>query len=196
MRRRYSVLFLIALSCAAASFPEYPLKRAVEYGNVVSKSGIVVAAVPVEDPEDQRKYFGMDLKVKGYVPVFLVMENEAPVDSFLLGKEALTYSAAGISASTLANPGKSSKADKTLAVASYVPYYGIMATVLASKSKELRQNILKTELQSATLSPGTSVHGFVFIPVPWRHSSRNKIELSISFKVPQSGEVVVIDLTV
>jgi hypothetical protein len=194
MPRKHLILFSAALSCIAASFPEYPVKSATEYANVVKKLGLAVAVIPMEDPQDQHKYFGMDLQSRGYVPVFLVIENQTSTDSFLLGKEGLMYSPAGRSASTLANPARSSKADKALVVAQVVPYYGFLAAVMVSKSRELRLNILKRELQSTTLSPGTSAHGFVFVPAHWQHSLRDKIELTIPFNVPKSGETVIMDL--
>jgi hypothetical protein len=53
---------------------------------------------------------------------------------------------------------------------------------------------LKRELQSATLSPGTSAHGFVFVPARWQHSLRDKIQLTIPFTLPESSETVTIDL--
>ncbi len=189
------MLFTMALSCIAASFPEYPVKPVAGYDGVVTKSGLAVAVVPVEDPEDQHKYFGMDLKSKGYVPVLLVIENQTSGDSFLLGKEGLMYSPAGRSGSALADPSRPSKTDKALVVTSYFGVYGIMASAMASKSKVLRQNILKSELQSTTLSPGTSAHGFIFVPGHWRNSLRDKINLTIPLTLSRTGEAVIMDLT-
>ena len=194
MRRKCLFLFTMVISCVAASFPEYPVKPVTEYANVVTKSGLAAAALPMEDPRDQLKYFGIDFKSRGYVPVLLVLENQTATDSFLLGKEGLMYSPAGHSGSALANPSRPSREDKTLAVASYLPYYGIMAAAMASKYKELRQNVLKSELQSTTISPGTSAHGFIFVPAHWQHSLRGKINLSVPLKLSESGETVIIDL--
>jgi hypothetical protein len=194
VQNRLLIHVFVAVSCIAASFPEFPVKPVSEYANVVAKSGVVVAAIPMEEPLDQQKYFGMDLRSRGYVPVFLVIENQTSTESFLLGKEGLRYSPARHSTSTLANPARPSRDDKALAVTSYLPYYGIVATVMDSKSKVLRQNILKRELQSTTLSPGTSAHGFIFIPARWQHSTREKVELTIPLTKPRTGETVILDL--
>ena len=194
MQRTALVLFCMALPCLAASFPDYPVKPASEYPNIVVKSNLAVAAVPIDDTLDQYKYFGMDLKSKGFLAVFLVMENRASNDSFLLQKEALMYGPAGRSGSNLANPAKPSTADKALSVATYVPYYGIMAHLMASKSQRLKQNLLEKELQSVTVSPSVSVHGFIFVPAHWKHSSRDKIQLGIPFVRSGSDDRITIDL--
>jgi hypothetical protein len=195
MQSRRLILSSVALSCVAASFPDYPVRPASEYANVLTKSGLVVAAIPMEDRQDQHKYFGMDLRSRGYVPVFLVIENQTPSNSVFVRKEGLMYSPAARSGSTLPNPANPRKADKALSVAAAVPtIFSVMATVMVSKSKEVRQNILKRELQTATLSPGASAHGFVFVPAHWQHSLRDKIQLTIPFALPESSETVIMDL--
>lgn len=192
---RHLIVFTAVSSCLAASFPDYPFKPATEYSKVIAKSGLAVAAIPMDDPEEQRKYFGMEMRSKGYVPVFLVIENQASTDGLLLRKEGLTYSPAGRSGSTLANPATAGRADKAVAIAEAVPtMFSIMATFIVSKSRELRQNILKRELQSATLSQGASVHGFVFVPAHWKHASRDTIHLSIPLTRLAGDETVILDV--
>jgi len=168
------IVFLFGLGSLAASFPDYPVKPARGYSTAVEKLGLVVAAVPVEDQMEQRKYFGVDLRSKGYIPVLLAIENTTPIESFLLNKESLTYSPAPRSRSKLADPSKASRAENTIAAVGEVPtIYTFIATIAAAKSKELRQHLLKTELQSETLSPGGSTHGFIFVPgVPGIHRDR------------------------
>jgi len=195
MRRRHLIVFSIALSCVAAPYPDFPVKPAREYATVIIKSGLAVAVVPVEDRQDQHKYFGMDLRSRGCVPVFIVIENQTSTDSFLLKREGLMYSPAGRSRSTLPNLAHPRKVDKVLAVAAVVPtIYSFMATVMVSRAKEVRQNLLKTELQSMTLSPGASAHGFIFVPAHWEHSSRDKIQLAIPFARPGSSETMTVEL--
>ena len=196
MSKRRPILCFLVLPCVAASFPEYPVKPTREYATAIEKSGLVVAAVPVEDREDQRRYFGIDVRSKGFVPVLLVIENRASDDSFLLKKESLMYSRGGRSGSTLPNAARSSGADKTaIAIASVPTIYTFMLTIAVSRVKELRQHLLRTEFQSATLSPGASVHGFVFIPVHWGYSSREKIQLTVPFARSGSNDIVTIEST-
>jgi len=195
MRARHLVIFSAALSCTAASFPDYPFKPAAEYANVVAQSNLTVALIAIEDSQDQHKYFGMDLRPKGYVPVFLIIENQSSTDSVIFRKEDLLYSATGRSGSTISNATGPRKTDKALAVAAALPtIYTFMATVIVSKTTELKQNVLKRELQSATVSPGESVHGFVYVPAHWTHSTRDPIFLTIPLKRPGSDEAVIMDV--
>jgi len=195
MRSAYIIWLSTTLSCLAASFPDYPLKPVTEYPNIVTTSGLAVAATPLEDRRGQYKYFGMDLKARGYVPVFLVIANQSSTGSVLLGKEGLMYGPAGHSQHSLADPAKSSKSDHALGAVEFIPYYGILARQMKSKSIALKQNILKKELQSSTLSPGASVQGFVFVPAHWTHSSRDKVQLSIPLIRSGSDETVTVDLS-
>lgn len=189
---------LLSLSAAfgsAASFPDYPVKPAHEYPAAIEKAGYIIAAIPVEDRNDQRKYFGLDLRSRGFVPVFLVVENRTSDRSVLLKKDSLMYSPAGKSGSALANAASSSRVDKTIMALGYVSVYAYMAVVVTSKNKESRQHLLETELQSATVSPGQSVHGFVFVPAKRGYSSRKKMQLAIPLALSGSDDVVTIDAT-
>jgi hypothetical protein len=191
------MLFSFAWASLAASFPPFPVASARTYPIAIEKSALVVAAVPVEDRKDQQTYFGIDLRSKGFIPVFLVVENQRSDESFLLNKESIAYSPAGGSQSTLPNPGHPSKADKALTVAGAVPtIYSVMATIAASKGKELRQHLLSIELQSATISPAASIHGFIFLPARRAYSSRGTIKLTIPLTRPRANEVLTIDLAI
>jgi hypothetical protein len=197
MRKRCLIPFSFALASLAASFPQYPVKPTRDYPSAVEKSGLVIAAVPVEEQKDQHTYFGINLRSKGYIPVLLVIENQTSTESFLLNKDSLTYSRSSNSASTLANPANPSRMEKAVRVVGAVPsMYTFMATIATSKFKEHRQSLLKTELQSVTLSPGVSVHGFIFVPEHSGYSSRQKIQLTIPFRRSGTNEVVTIDSTI
>ena len=197
MWKKYLILSVAAASCGAASFPDYPVKPANEYSTAIEKSGYVVAAIPVEDRKDQRKYFGLDLRSRGLVPVFLVVENRTSDNSVFLKKDSLMYSPAGKSGSTLPNAAKSSRFDKTVTALGYVPsVYMFMPLIVSSKTKERRQHLLETELQSATVSPGQSIPGFIFVPVTRGYSSRKKMQLNITLVRSGSDDVVTIDATI
>jgi len=196
MCKTWIILFFLGQPSGAASFPEYPVKPAREYPTAIEKSGLVVAVVPVEDRKDQRTYFGIDLRSKGFIPILLVIENRTSQESFLLNKEDLMYSPSGRSESALPNPAHPSRADKAVAIVGAVPMYAFVATIAAARSKDLRQHLLRTELQSATLSPGVSVHGFIFVREQGGYSSRQKIQLTLPFRRSGSDEVVVIDPTI
>jgi hypothetical protein len=197
MRTKCLILSVWAVFCSAASFPDYPVKPASEYPAAIEKSGYVVAAIPVEDRNDQRKYFGLDLRSRGLIPLFLLVENRTADNSVLLKKDSLMYSPAGKSGSTLPDAAKSSRVDKTVTALSYVPsVYMFMSIIVSSKTKERRQHLLETELQSATVSPGQSVHGFIFLPAKRGYLSRKKMQLNITLVKSGSDDVVTIDATI
>lgn len=196
MRCKYAAFLFVAAHCVAASFPDYPVKAATDYSSAVAKSGLTVAAIPMDDPQDQLKYFGMDMTSRGYIPVFVVLENQTSAESFLLSKEAMMFGPAAGPGAVMVNPAVRSKADKALAASAYVPYYGLLATIMDSKFSKLRQHILGVELQSTTLSPGSSAHGFVFIPARWKRSIRDKIQLTLPVARSGGGESVTIGLTI
>lgn len=186
-----SMLVLFALCCSGANLPDYPVKPADQYKNVVEKSGLLVAVVALEDRKEQHTYFGADLQQRGYVPVFLVIENRSGTDSLLFERDGLMYGSVGASTSAVPDASKASKTEKILQGVAYVPtVYTFMATIFAAKAKDLRQNLLRKELQSATLSPRASVHGFIFIPARQRTASN---ELHVPFTRSGTNDVLVID---
>lgn len=197
--RRSPFLFLplACLTSLAASFPEYPVKAVRDYPAAVERQGLVVAAVAVGDQTDQHTYFGISLRAKGYLPVLLVMKNETANASYLLDRQGLTYSIGRRSGAMSRSPSKASRADKAVSIAGNIPtLYTFMMYFAASKSKELRQNLLRTELQSATLSPGASTHGFVFIPLHGKYPPPNQITVTLPFERSGAHEVLTIELTI
>jgi hypothetical protein len=157
---------------------------------VTVKSGLAVAILPVEDHEEQRKYFGVDLRFKGYVPALVVIENNAP-DSFILRRDSITF---GESGSTPFDPSKTTKSDKAMWAAEAIPWVGIAASMNVVATGVAMQNMLRKQLQSVTLARGASAHGFVFVPSPRGNAARKKVQLKIPFEESGRDETLVFDL--
>ena len=88
---------------------------------------------------------------------------------------------------------RGSKAGESLAVAA-VPFVGLFAALkIISNVSQVQQNLLKKEVQSTTLSPGTSAHGFLYIPVP-KDAPREKIHLRVPITRTGADEAFVLDL--
>lgn len=197
MPGRYSLLFLGPALAFAASFPEYPVKAAKQYPGVQQKSGLVAAAVALESGKEQRKYFGADLQSRGYIPVLLVVENHDPDASYLFRIEAIVYTPAGQNGSILPEFANAKGVENALAVASVAS--GILSSLTyaaAAKRTELRFHLVESELRSATLSPGRTVHGFVF--VPWRRNggAGRRATLTLPFAASDATEALTIDLPI
>jgi hypothetical protein len=190
------LLFFLTLPVGAGVLTLYPVKPAREYRNVVEKSGLVIAAVPLEDSRDQRTYLGLDVRSKGYVPIFLVMENQTSADSFLFNKEDIRWFGSS-TGSTLPNPANPSRTDKALGVVAAIPTaLTLWASIETARSKVHRQDLLRMELQSATLSPGSSASGFIFVPEKRSYSSRQTVHLVVPFVNPKTDQVLTIDSTI
>ena len=186
---------LVALSLvppvyAASAFQEYPLSQAGDYAVSTQTAGLTIGVKAVENLKEQETYFHTELTPKGFVPVFVVIQNGSSGDGFLFDKTKVTYGPADSKAST---PKMGSKAGESLAVAA-VPFVGLFAALkIISNVSQVQQNLLKKELQSTTLSPGTSAHGFLYIPVP-KGAPREKIHLRVPITRTVADEAFVLDL--
>ena len=164
-----------AIACTAAQFPDYPVRELEEYARRVNRSGITVAVEPLSAKE-QRIYLGVDLGKKGYLPVFVAARNGTDA-SWLLRKDSITYGAVASSVPEIKSRGGESAvvadlALNTAAMVALAPVGGAPLPVLSSiglqsisRAADVRQNLLRRELQSKTLSPGGTTSGFIYVPV-------------------------------
>jgi hypothetical protein len=182
---------MAAVLCFAAEFPEYPVRSTGEYPVFASALGLKIGAVAIEDAKEQKTYFNTEFAPKGYVPIFVVLENQSANDSFLLRKDDIKYGSG--------SPDASSKAGKVVGYASLAALSlggAIVAMKLISNASQVQQDILKKELQSKTLSAGTSTHGFLYVPMEKlpKGAVRQKIHLRIPVTHVGTNESVDLDL--
>lgn len=186
------LLSLVLPLCAADKFPDYPVRLASEYPTTAEQSGLIIGVQPVEDLKDQTRFLGMGLSPVGYLPVFIVLQNNSG-DSFLFDKTKLTFGqgdSPGASPTTQSRAGEGVSLAGALLVAPVAIFVG--AKLIADASK-VQQNILKKAVQSKTLFPGTSVHGFLYIPAP-KKGQREKIHLQVPVTRVGTAETVVLSL--
>jgi hypothetical protein len=183
-------LSLIAPVCAAAEFPDYPVHKAREYDISTGTAGVTIGIQPLEDLSEQQNYFHTELAPKGFIPVFVVIQNGSHEESFLFDK---TKVRCGADDSNVATPKEGSKAGKALA-ASAIPFVGIFASMqIISNASQVQQNFLRKEMQSTTLSPGASAHGFLYVPVP-KKTARQKIHLRVPITRAGTDDTFNLDL--
>lgn len=187
-------MFLLPGFCLlAATLPDYPARKAADCAVTTEKDGLTIGVQPVEDQKDQKTYFGTEFGRKGFIPAFVVLENKTGGDSFLFDKAKITY---GPTDSTASAPDVSSKAGQKLNVASIAlgsPLGMIIAMKLKSNALQIQENILKKEIQSKTLSPGASAHGFLYLQVE-KTAQRQKIHLHVPVDRAGSDERAVLDI--
>ena len=179
------VLSLVRPAYAGPKFADYPQRKASECAIKADKLGFVVGIQPVEDLNDQKNYFNSDLTKKGFIPVYIVIENQSSADSFLFDKTGVKI---GVGTSTGSGPNANSKSVQTLQVVSALaisPVGIIIGAKLAKDEALVQTNLLKKEVQSKTLSPASSTSGFLYLPVP-KAGPRQPIHLTIS--ITRSGD--------
>jgi hypothetical protein len=120
---------------AAQKFLDYPVRKASEYAVHTERSGVTIGVQPIEDLGEQKAYFDAKLTTRGFIPVFVVIENASSTDSFLFDQTNIGYGGAFYN---------------------FSPNLGM---------NHVQENIAKKQLKSATLSSGQSVHGFLYVPV-------------------------------
>ena len=63
---------------------------------------------------------------------------------------------------------------------------GLVDLTLVTDVKQVQENLMKKEVRSKTLSPGSSVYGFVYVPVP-TDAPRKKMHLQVPLTNAQSA---------
>jgi hypothetical protein len=185
-----SIFFILSLA-AASTLPDYPSRNARECPVTVENIGVLIGLEPVENYRAQSTYFQTDLARKGYVPIFLVIENGTRADSFIFDKTKVTYGPAD-SAVSAARTGTG--AGKAIAL-SAIPFFGPFAGAkVISNASQIQVNLLKKEIQSTTLSPGASTRGFLYIPIPGKTFPREKITLRVPISRAGTNETFDLNL--
>jgi len=169
-------LFLMP-AYAQQKFADYPVHAADSYAVKAENTGLVIGAQPVEDPKEQKVYFDTELIPRGFIPVFIVIENRSKEDSFLFDKSAITCGPDEAGISHLEVRSKAERPD-VAGLSLLAPAGGFIVMAKVNSASHVQQNILKKELQSKTLSPLASGHGFLYIPAP-KNGPRPKIHLRI-----------------
>lgn len=151
----------------ASEFPAYPIQSADQCNLKSSKGGLRVGLTALESKKEQKTYLGTHLTRKGWVPVFVVLENESANSSFFVRMEDVSFSSLEETEATSASATASVKspAGKTAILGRSLPALFVGMDVMAGASK-IRQNIVRKQLRSLTLSPGKKSSGFLYVPIP------------------------------
>jgi hypothetical protein len=189
---------VVLLACAAPvhcaqTFANYPLRLPGDYKISALQNEVAIGLQPVESIQDQLTYFHTALSSKGFLPVFVVVRNQSKLDSLLLNKSDISY---GLDNSNGASP-KENTAGQKAAIASTaaIPFVGAFISIeMAVDASEVKQNLVVRELQSGTLSPGDTVHGFLYIPIP-KKGQRPKIDVQIPIAWAGSDKASVVHLS-
>lgn len=192
------LLPLVAPANRAPDYPDFPIRPIRSYAIHDEKSGIAIAVVPLDDSADQKTYFSIDARSKRFLPVFVVLQNETRDVSCMLNRDEITFGSgeAALVHLTRGSAGASRDGERladTGVILGSLPL-AIVGTVKMIKAAEVKQNILKKELRSQTLSPGQTGHGFLYVPVDAATNPREKIRLRVRLSLTGSKTPVEFDL--
>jgi len=184
---------LIPNPCFALKFPNYPVRAASDYSVNAEQGSLTIGVQVLDDLDEQKTYFQTKLSPKGFLPVFVVIQNAAAAqDSYIFDKTKVSIP----SAATNATPQASSKAAMGTMLASVAAgslVGSMIALKMAADTSEISEELLLKELRSTTLSPGVSVRGFLYIPIP-KKGDREKVHLKIPMLKSGSEEAVDLEL--
>jgi hypothetical protein len=176
------IVFLPRFLCAG-KFPEYPAKGAKEYPGAQTTAGVTIGIEPLPDTAAQKQYFKMDFAKKNLLPVFLVVENASSGDRFIVKQNDIGIYAGEeqLSGSGQVASGRS-KTGETIApvveLGMSLPGM-VVAGFLMARAADIRQNVIKKEFRSSTLSPGQKDQGFVYLPLPADPEKRKHLRMRV-----------------
>ncbi len=178
-------------ACMAKKFAEYPTRQVSDCLVSGEKAGLKIGLQAMDDPKEEETYFHTNMRAKGLVPLFVVMQNSRTEGSFLFEKAKITF---GSATSTTSGPQVHSTSGTVMAVVGAGGVLGIIGGVKVVHASEVQENLLKNELQSKTISPGSLLHGFLYVKIP-NGSPREGIHISIPFTDMSTNETITFDLT-
>ncbi|HKN21347.1 MAG TPA: hypothetical protein VJX73_08020 [Terracidiphilus sp.] len=190
-------LLLLAYGAAALcaqKFPDYPVRQPSDYSISARQEGVSIGIEPVEAVHDQLTYFHTALSPKGFLAVFVVIHNSSTVDSLLLEKSGILY---GLDSSNGRGPKERSPGQNTAFVTTaLIPWIGpFIAGGIMRDASEVKQNLVVRELQSGTLSPGATVHGFLYVPIPKKAPRpRIRVQIPIAWTASEKTSILSLEL--
>ncbi len=158
-------------------FPDYPIQAASAYKIAAQQGDVWVGIEPVDSVDDQTTYFHTELAPKGFLPVFVLIENRSKTESLMLNKSNIKYGQAPTGDSS---PKMETAGEKTQVVTTaLIPLVGIFVGLgIERNATDTKQNMILNEMRSGTIAPGKSAHGFLYIPIP-RKGERPKLRVEI-----------------
>jgi hypothetical protein len=167
---------------AAHRFVEYPVRPAGEYANKVVVKGFVVAVQPLEDANEQKRYFGTNLNRRGILPVLIVVQSASASDTCLLDRTEVGL-----------GQGQELTGKGARRTASKLGSGGLLDLSLVEEVTDVRDSLVRRQLRSGTVAPGRTISGFVYVPIP-TDAPRSKVHLQVPLTNQQSGETEVANL--
>ena len=208
VRHRYkisywlSILLILSLTfsgCSVLLLPDYEVAPIEKYPNSKTINGLTVAIYILSDPEESKKYFGVDFNKTELLPILILVNNRSLDASYIISKENIfLYSGQTYqnqqkndieTASNMETSGTTTSEAASAAVGAGILFFTPLALVAlpvfvsgANKicnAQEIKRNMLENEFQTTTVSRGKSTHGFIYFQRPNGKKQNDKLFLRI-----------------
>jgi hypothetical protein len=159
-----------------------------------TKDGVAVGLQPIENREDQEKYFGTDLGRRGVVPIFVIIENQSTSDVFILQRSEIRYGtfSSGSSEGVMTLHASGGTA---LVASAFLPFAGsFLIDRYKHQYHEIVEKLVRNELQTRTVPAGASIHGFLYLPAE-KNARRSGAILQIPLKMTGTDRTTLIELS-
>lgn len=184
-----SSLLAASLAFGLSTLGDYASKPAKECSVTAENGGVTIGLEPVDSVAEQNSIFGTDLSKRGFIPVFLVVENGMASGSVIFDRSKVTYGAA---ASALSAPHMG--VGKAIGL-SFIPLAGgFLGAGALKKTARIQSSLMEQELHSTTIARGASARGFLYVPIGDK-SPRDKMLVRVPIGKSGSDEAFNLDLT-
>lgn len=168
----WTVLSIFIMNgCSTMHLPDYQSQPFSQYQHSQVKDGLAVAIHPLTTKEENKKYFGTDLLSANILAVLVVAKNRSSSSSFILLKDRFSMGIGQSEKNSVSGRNKisSETGGQVMAIAGATlisfPLLFIGAKMISDASV-IKHNFAVKELQKKTISPGETVEGFVYFPLP------------------------------
>ncbi len=197
---------LLQTGCTKMQIPDYPILPFEKYEYTISTlDGLNIAVHPIFDEEESSEYFATDLLSSNVLAMFVQIENNNPISSFIIYRDRISLSN-NVSASSAQElldqiasltPGhtvQSLGGASTLFLPPLAIFLLPIGGIMISNAAERRHNFAVMELHTQTLSPGERTHGFVYFPISVENRSSGKGYIRFEVYDLNSKETNIVEL--
>lgn len=205
----FLICILLFQACSTLKVQDYPKGTTTSTAKAITLKNLSIATKPITDKDELDNYFGTNLLELGIVPIYVISENKSSEASFVISKDGVLLKSTANDITQGVKTDDQSATGKTLGIvgaSSFILtpvgglFVGLPMIYYGSKLKSdaviIKQNIVKKQLQTRTVSPGKTVDGFVYFQFPDRESINRLSEFSISIEILEIGSNELVTFTI
>lgn len=161
----YAFIFVGVVACSTMTIKQYPEPPNSLFENAKTIEGVTAVAQPLLNQEDLKNYFGVNLLEKGILPIYLVVKNDNPHDSFILTTESVQIQLEG-NKNSIEDPAREKQeAGEAIGLAGAILVSPLLLSVAIqqlSSASIIEENFESKKFRTKTIDPGQQVSGFLY----------------------------------